>query len=207
MATRFIFEGSKYNSLYQLRQAIWKSLRVAYANPKTQEEFDAIEALKGKVTVEQYDPNDDISDEVLRARAISNLESSFTSYRTSSHTYLTSSLGFRVNANETAYANIDGCIAQAESVLAQQEAAAAEGVMTTADEEGKIVFMDYDDQPHELTVDQLKTLKVEVAANGSRAYGIKWKYRSQIESADRQALLNNYATFDFSETSPMAQAE
>lgn len=186
MATRYVFEEKKYNSLYQLRQAIWKSLRVAYANPKTQEEFDAIEALKDKVVVEEYDPMDEVSDEDLRQRALRNLESAFSTYRNSSGTFINSSLGFKVNANETAFANIDGCIAQAE---------APNGVMTTADE-GKIAFMDFDDQPHELTVDDLKTLKVEVAANGSRAYGVKWQYRTQIEAADRATLLAGF-NFDF----------
>lgn len=186
MATRYIFEEKKYNSLYQLRQAIWKSLRVAYANPKTQEEFDAIAELKGHVTVEEYDPMDDVNDDSLRARALSNLESSFTAYRNSPKTYINSSLGFKANANEIAFANIEGCIAQAE---------APSGVMTTA-EDGKITFMDFDDQPHELTVEQLKTLKVEVASNGSRAYGVKWLYRQQIEAADRAALLAGF-NFDF----------
>ena len=186
MATRYIFEENKYTSLYQLRQAIWKSLRVAYANPKTQEEFDAIPELKGHVTVEEYDPMDDVNDDSLRARALSNLESSFTAYRNSPKTYINSSLGFKANANETAFANIDGCIAQAE---------APSGAMTTA-EDGKITFMDFEDQPHELTADQLKTLKVEVAANGSRAYGVKWMYRQQIEAADRATLLKGF-NFDF----------
>ena len=199
MATRYIFEENKYTSLYQLRQAIWKSLRVAYANPKTQEEFDAIPELKGHVTVEEYDPMDDVNDESLRARALSNLESSFTAYRNSPKTYINSSLGFKANANEVAFANIEGCIAQAE---------APSGVMTTADE-GKITFMDFEDQPHELTVDQLKTLKVEVASNGSRAYGVKWLYRQQIEAADRATLLKGFS-FDFrpdDQKAPAAEEE
>ena len=199
MATRYIFEENKYTSLYQLRQAIWKSLRVAYANPKTQEEFDAIPELKGHVTVEEYDPMDDVNDESLRARALSNLESSFTAYRNSPKTYITSSLGFKANANETAFANIDGCISQAE---------APSGTMTTA-EDGKITFMDFEDQPHELTADQLKTLKVEVAANGSRAYGVKWMYRQQIEAADRATLIKGF-NFDFrpdDQKAPAAEEE
>lgn len=60
MATRYIYNKQKYTSLYSLRQAIWQNEKMAYGDPKTQEEFNN---LGLKVTIEEYDPIDEMSDE------------------------------------------------------------------------------------------------------------------------------------------------
>lgn len=65
MATRYIYNNQKYTSLYSLRQAIWQNERMAYGEPKTQEEFNS---LGLKVTLEEYDPEDEMSDEELAQR-------------------------------------------------------------------------------------------------------------------------------------------
>lgn len=65
MATRYIYNKQKYTSLYSLRQAIWKAEGMAYGEPETQEEFNS---LGLKVTLEEYDPLDEMSDEELAAR-------------------------------------------------------------------------------------------------------------------------------------------
>lgn len=65
MATRYIYNKQKYTSLYSLRQAIWQAERMAYGEPETQEEFNS---LGLKVTLEEYDPLDEMSDEELAAR-------------------------------------------------------------------------------------------------------------------------------------------
>ena len=188
MATRYLYNNEKYNSLYALRQAIGKTERLAYGNPTTQEDFDKL-PLKNKVTVEEYDPLDEINLEVLRSQRNQQMKSAFTAYRTSPQTAITSSLGFEVNANIDAFDNVEGCITQIENgvVVAQ-----AEG------QEATITFMDFTNTPHDLTLEQLKTLKAEIAANGSRAYAKKWEYRTQIESADRQAL-KSMSSFSFEE--------
>ena len=93
MATRYLYNNEKYNSLYALRQAIGKAERLAYGNPQTQEDFDKL-PLKNKVTVEEYDPLDEINIEVLRSQRNQQMKSAFTEYRNSPQTAITSSLGF-----------------------------------------------------------------------------------------------------------------
>lgn len=62
MATRYIYNKQKYTSLYSIRQAIWQNEKMAYGDPKTQEEFNN---LGLKVTIEEYDPIDEMSDEQI----------------------------------------------------------------------------------------------------------------------------------------------
>lgn len=181
MATRYLYKDQKYTSLWSLRQSIWKKEHIVYGNPTTQEEFDEIGL---KVTVENYDPLDEMDIEQLRARCLSILEQQFTTYRNSASTYINSSLGFKANANVTAYNNVDGVLLQAQ-----------EGASTLS--EGKVAFMDFDDQVQMLNADQLKTLKLEISENGSRAYGLKWQYRTQIEAAKDNATLKNLMVFNF----------
>lgn len=181
MATRYLYNDKKYTSLWSLRQAIWQNEHKAYGNPITQQEWDEIGI---KVTVEEYDPLDEMNLEALRARCLSLLESQFTAYRNASTTYVNSSLGFKANANITAYNNVDGILLQAEM-----------GAGTLS--EGKIAFMDFDNQVQMLDAEQLKTLKLEISENGSRAYGVKWQYRTQIESATTNAELKELMAFNF----------
>lgn len=62
MKTRYIYNNQKYTSLYALRQAIWEAEHTVYGEPKTQEDFDS---LGLKVTLEEYDPIDEMSDEQI----------------------------------------------------------------------------------------------------------------------------------------------
>lgn len=182
MATRYLYNSQKYTSLWSLRQAIWQNEHKVYGNPTTQEEFQEIGL---NVTVETYDPLDEMDLEQLRARCLSLLETQFTNYRNASTTYINSSLGFKANANITAYNNVDGILLQAEMGAA------------TLSEEGKVTFMDFDNQVQMLDAEQLKTLKLEISENGSRAYGVKWQYRTQIEGATTNAELKELMAFNF----------
>lgn len=185
MATRYLYNSQKYTSLWSLRQAIWQNEHKVYGNPTTQEQFEEIGL---NVTVETYDPLDEIDLEALRARCLSNLEQQFTAYRNASTTYINSSLGFRANANVTAYNNVDGVLLQAKKNA------------STLSEDGKVAFMDFDDQVQMLDADQLETLKLEISENGSRAYGVKWAYRTQIEAAQDNATLKKLMHFNFDPT-------
>lgn len=178
MATRYVYNNQKYNSLYSLRQAIGRTERLAYGNIKTQEEFDRL-PLQNKVTFEEYDPVDEIDVEVLRSQKMNEMKQTFIHYRESSNTAIESSLGFTANAGSTAFTDVDGCIAQLEQGIVEPQAESQEATIT---------FMDYDNKPHDLTLEQLKVLKSEIAANGSRAYAKKWEYREQIKAADKEAL-------------------
>lgn len=175
MATRYIYNGEKYNSLYALRQAIGRTQRITYGDLKTAEEFASIGVT---VEVEEYDPLDEIPLEGLRSQRMMQMKQTFEQYRVDANTKITSSLGFMANANITAFSDVDGCIAQLEQTPAVE----------SAEDAPTITFMDFDNQAHSLTLEQLKTLKAEIAENGSRAYALKWQYRTQIQEANRDAL-------------------
>ena len=178
MAIKYKYNNQEYFSLKQLRDAIYSIENKLYGNPKTQEEFTE---LGLKVEVIEFDPLDDLTVEQLKNNCQIAMNAAFTEYRNSSKTYIDSSLGFPVNANEVAYQNIDGCLLQAQQGSA------------SLSEEGKVAFTDFNDNLQMLTAAQLTQLKLEVSENGSRAYGVKWTYRQQIDSInDKEQLKELY---------------
>ena len=178
MAIKYKYNNQEYYSLKQLRNAIYSIENKLYGNPKTQEEFTE---LGLEVEVIEFDPLDDLTVEQLKENCQVAINAAFTEYRNSSKTYIDSSLGFPVNANEVAYQNIDGCLLQAKQRSA------------SLSEEGKVAFTDFNDNLQMLTADQLTQLKLEVSENGSRAYGVKWAYRQQIDSLeDKEQLKELY---------------
>lgn len=58
-ATRYLYNGEKYTSSYQLRQAVWKNEHKCYGDPKTQEDYDNIGLA---VMLEEYDPHQEYYD-------------------------------------------------------------------------------------------------------------------------------------------------
>ena len=52
-----------------------------------------------------------------------------------------------------------------------------------AETRASVEFMDADNLTHELTLEQLKTLQVEIIQNGQAAYAQKWAYRTKIDQA------------------------
>lgn len=46
-----------------------------------------------------------------------------------------------------------------------------------------VIFMDAHNEGHQLTLDQLKLLQLEIIGAGSAAYQEKWKLRDAIEKA------------------------
>ena len=77
------------------------------------------------------------------------------------------SLGFRVNAGERAKQDINGLVITME-----------------ADKTPSIEFMDFDNILQLVTLDELKTIQVEVIKNSSMVYQQKWEIRDRIQSAE-----------------------
>lgn len=178
MAIKYKYNNQEYFSLKQLRDAIYITENKLYGNPKTQEEFTE---LGLEVKVIEFDPLDDLTVEQLKENCQVAMNAAFTEYRNSSKTYIDSSLGFPVNADEVAYQNIDGCLLQAQQGS------------VSLDSEGRVAFTDFNDNLQMLTAAQLTQLKLEVSENGSRAYGVKWTYRQQIDSmSDKEQLKELY---------------
>ena len=131
--------------------------------------------------------------ETARKTALSRLEQSFNLYSESKDSYITSSLGFKANCRYRAFMDVSGLILQAKNADA---VAQNEGEETTP---ATVAFMDFDDTPHQLTASQLETLALEISQNGTRAYGVKWAYRTALESAETIEDVESIATagFDF----------
>lgn len=95
--------------------------------------------------------------------------------------YLTSSLGFRVNADPKSIDNIDSLISIGDEITQ---------------------FMDYDNELHELSLDDLKVIKLEIQKNGCNLYKQKWAYADKIKSCETNEELDaieiKFEMLDFS---------
>ena len=74
--------------------------------------------------------------------------------------------------------DVDGLI----GILASQRLAGTENPTIT--------FMDFDNAPHDLTQDQLITIKNEISMNGTRSYAVKWDLRQKIQTASSKEQLD-----------------
>ena len=100
--------------------------------------------------------------EEARTEKLAELGRAFNTAAATAH--LTSTLGFEIDANETANRNIEGLVL----------------VMSDTD---TTMFCDYNNEFHEVTKADLETMRKEIVANSQRLYQIKWQYRSLIEAA------------------------
>ena len=80
--------------------------------------------------------------------------------------YIMSSLGVMMNAGTRAKDDVDGLIKQME----------AEGI-------DRVDFMSYEDILVPVTLDELKTLQLEIIKNGHSVYQQKWHFREAINNA------------------------
>ena len=165
------YHNIEYKSEQQVRKAIWYKERKALPSINTAEEW----AKYGVEYICTPDPEPTL--EELKDRKLSTLESAYNSYREASTTYLTSSLGFRVNSNITAFNNVIGLIAKAEREIAN-------GV-----ENPTFQFRDFDNQFQVVDLEALKTIQVEISDNGSASYLQKWGFEQQIMACeDKESL-------------------
>lgn len=99
------------------------------------------------------------------ARKLDELNAKLEETKASSSAHITSSTGYVVNANTTAKTNVDGLITAME----------AQGL-------SRVNFMTFDNTLAELTLEQLKTLQLELISYGNNLYAKKWSLRAQIEA-------------------------
>lgn len=103
------------------------------------------------------------------------LDSAFASWYEDGAT-LKSSLGFEADSDSRAMQDVNGLVTAAEA----QATFAADG----------LIFMDAKNVGHEVTLDQLKTLQLEIIASENAAYQEKWKLRDAIEAATTKEELD-----------------
>lgn len=111
----------------------------------------------------------------VREQKLSELDTKFMNWYEDEAT-VTSSLGFVADSDSRAIMDISGLVTSLE--------------FQSEETRSTVAFMDANNTTHELTLDQLKTLQLEVIQNGQSAYSQKWAYRTQIENAETTEALN-----------------
>lgn len=100
------------------------------------------------------------------------LDSAFASWYEDGAT-LKSSLGFEADSDSRAMQDVNGLVTAAESSAA----------FADTESGGGLIFMDANNVGHQVSIDQLKTLQLEIIQAGQAAYQEKWKLRDAIEKA------------------------
>lgn len=166
-----LFNEEKYNDWVQPYVDIWQA------------EKDRIEQEQAEAEAEWN------KFENCQARALTQLNEDFETAKQRSH--IVSSLGFTVDANQTANENVTGLL------------------VTIGDTE-TVQFCDYYNQFHELTKANLQVLQTEIIANAQNLYQQKWVYRTQIEQCSNNEQLDTvlggieFTYMDFTPTDEQA---
>lgn len=103
--------------------------------------------------------------EEAKAEKLAEIKQAFLMTEEAGH--CTSSLGFEVDATRRSKSDIDGLVQ----------------VMEQGDIE-RVPFRDFNNEMHELTLAQVKTLQLEVVQAGISAYNRKWELEKAIDAAE-----------------------
>ena len=171
MIKKYIYNGETFTSAWAVRQAVAKATRMAFG-PEPEENKTAFWAALGVTYTEEPDPEPALDD--LKAQKKSSLERAFLDWYERDAT-VTSSLGFVADSDVRAVTDVSGLITVAES--------------TPVESRTTVAFMDHENVPHLLDLDQLKTLQLEIIQNGQAAYQQKWSLRTAIENAENADAL------------------
>lgn len=113
--------------------------------------------------------------EELKTAKLTQLDAAFLQwYETDA--VVTSSLGFVADSDSRAMMDVNGLVTTLESQPAETRSTVA--------------FMDANNQPHLLSLEQLKTAQLEIVQNGQSAYQQKWALRTAIEQASTKEELD-----------------
>lgn len=112
--------------------------------------------------------------EEVRSEKLRQLDGAFNSWYSDGATVI-SSLGFEADSDARAMTDVNGLVTALEA-----QATFSDSV---------VVFMDAKNEGHQLTLDQLKTLQLEIIAAGNAAYQEKWTLRDAITKATTKEAL------------------
>lgn len=111
----------------------------------------------------------------VRQQKLQELDQKFLAWYENDAT-VTSSLGFVADSDARAMMDTTGLVTTLEAMPAETRSTVA--------------FMDASNTPHLLTLEQMKTVQLEIIQNGQSAYAQKWAYRTAIEAAETVGALN-----------------
>ena len=159
----------KINDIFTLDDEYTERANFCNENGYYIEEIEPLEDGTRQFTIkEPYMP----SLEEIKAQKLAELNSLSSELEKTENKQMvvTSSLGFRVNADPKAKRNIDTLI-----------------------ELGIPTFRDYDNEDHsDMTTDNLKTIKREISMNAINLYNQKWVMEEEIKSLKTVEEVNNY---------------
>lgn len=178
MTTKYIYKNKEYLSADSVRKAIWEEECKIFGTPESDEDWQALGVQVVIVEDELENPPVEPSLDELKQMKLGALDGAFAEYRQSSKTFLISSLGFKANANVTAFDNVSGLVAQLQFKADKGE------------ENPQVGFMTFDDELVMLDIEKMKTLQVEISENGSNIYAQKWMLRQTIQAAENEETLN-----------------
>lgn len=159
----YTYNNTDYYSERSVRQAIADQENKAFGVPENAEEWLELGVLYREEEIVQPEKT---LEEVRREKLFA-LNNTFET--ASENAYTQSSLGFTIDADATAKRNLDGLITSIE-----------EGAL----EDNTVYYMDYNNELHLVGLTQLKTMRLEVIANGQRLYQEKWLIRNAINEAE-----------------------
>ena len=135
---------------------------------------DAWQAEKARIDAEAAAAEAEYNKlENVKARKLQELNAGLSAARSDSKASIESSVGFEINADDTANTNIAGLVTYMEST----------GTETTS-------FMGFDNTLHTVTLQDLKTMQTELAVWGQCLYAYKWQVRTQIEAAETKEAVD-----------------
>lgn len=166
------------NDWYKLVYAT-RPTTASYQTVKTNE---VPELIEGKYTITYSVEN--IAIETIRSKKNNELTSAFK--KINSNATVMSSLGFTIDAGDTANRDINGLITVMEST----------GLTSTQ-------FCDANNEFHVVTLDDCKVMLLEIIQNAQALYQQKWAYRDAIASLEDIEELSNltieFTTLSFAE--------
>ncbi len=127
---------------------------------KTYTDNELEQGFDGKWYEKGYVPQKAV--EEVKAVKLADLNAAFTLASETAHCL--SSAGFEINADETANRNI-------------------EGLVLFLAESNSTLFRAYDNSFHDVTKEQLETMRKEIVINSQRLYQTKWQIEAAIKAA------------------------
>ena len=171
---KYIYKENEYRTERALRVAIFEAERLALPMLSTVDDW-----AKYGVTLTVTEPVvTESSLDTMKGQKLGQIGALFEQFRKSSKTYIESTLGFRANANTTAFENVSGLIAQLQY---RQEQGEYEPVVN---------YMSFDNTVFDLSLSQLKTLQMEISLYGSSAYEYKWMKKAQVRACNSKEELD-----------------
>lgn len=153
------YNNTRFDNVNDLIINITANTSEGVGLPLTQEDYD-----KFGIELVEIDTDANKTLRQWQNEFLERLDDAFMKWRNDEATFI-SSLGFEVDGDSRAMQDITGLVTVANS-----------------NPEFTTTFMDANNNPHELNVDQIKILAMEIIQSATDGYNQKWAKRNEIEN-------------------------